>query len=83
MQSPVCVEKQVRSICLADSTTTHIILQDNKYFTHLSHCEGHVTTILGTAKLIEGSRRASILLPMGTEFFIKDAYAHQNSNIIY
>ena len=72
MQSPVPVEKQVGSICLADSATTRIILQDNKYFTHLSHCEGHVTTISGIAKLIESSGRASILLLMGTEFLIND-----------
>ena len=73
MQSPIPMEKQVGSICLADSSTTHTILQDRKYFTHLFHYEGHVTTISGTTKLIEGSRRASNLLPMGTEFLIKDA----------
>lgn len=73
IQSPVPIEKQMGSICLADSAATHTILQDSKYFTHLSYSEGHVTTISGNVKLIKGSGRASFLLPMGTEFIIKDA----------
>ena len=40
---------------------------------HLSHYERHVTMILGITKLVEGSRRALILLPMKTEFLIEDA----------
>ena len=72
MQNPVPMEKQVGSICLADSTTTHTILY-NRYFTYLSHCEGHVITISGITKLIEGFGRALILAPMGTEFLVKDA----------
>ena len=84
MQSLVLVEKQVGNICLADSATMHTILQYRKSFTHLYYCEGHVIMISNTSKLIEGSRRASILLPMCTEFLIKDTlYSPQSqSNLL-
>ena len=73
MQSPLPMEKSVGSTCLAYSATMNNILQNNKYFTHLSHCEGHVTTISVIAKPIESSERALILLPIGAEFLIKYA----------
>ena len=60
-------------ICLADSATTHTILKDKKYFSYLITKEASVITISGSAKLIEGSGRAIILFPGGTQIHINDA----------
>ena len=60
-------------ICLVDSATTHTILKNEKYFTSLNKYEGNVCTISGSIKLIEGSGRATIILPEGTKFTIDDA----------
>ena len=59
-------------ICLADSATTHTILQDQKYFSHKTLVESNVNTISGPVGLIDGSRRATIMLPCGTIFHIND-----------
>ena len=48
-------------ICLADSVTTHTILQDQKYFSHITLVEANVNTILGPADLIDDSGRATIM----------------------
>lgn len=60
-------------ICLADSATTHTILQNKKYFSSFIMQKANVSTISGSAKLIEGSGRANILLPGGTKFELKEA----------
>lgn len=60
-------------MCLVDSATTHTILKKKKYFSHLINQEANISTISGSAKLIEGSGRASILLPRGTQFKIDNA----------
>ena len=60
-------------ICLSDSTTTHTILRDQKYFFHITLVEADVNTISGSTDLINGSRRATIMLPCGTRFHINDA----------
>ena len=60
-------------ICLADSATTHTILRDQKYFSHITLVEANVNTISGPAYLIDGSGRATIMLPCGTIFHINDA----------
>ncbi|KAG2669691.1 hypothetical protein I3760_14G044600 [Carya illinoinensis] len=62
-----------RDICLADSATTHTILKDKKYFQNLTLCKAYVHTISGSSNLIEGFRRAYIVLPNGTKFCIDDA----------
>jgi peptide/histidine transporter 3/4 len=59
--------------CLADSATTHTILQNTKYFTHLVMTKANVNTISGSANLIEGSGRAIIQFPNGTKLCIDDA----------
>ena len=59
-------------ICLADSSTTHTILRDQKYFSQITLVEANVNTISGPADLIDGSGRATILLPCGTIFHIND-----------
>ena len=59
-------------ICLPDSATTHTILRDQKYFSHITLVEANVNTISGSADLIAGSGRATIMLPCGTIFYIND-----------
>ncbi|KAG4168974.1 hypothetical protein ERO13_A12G057333v2, partial [Gossypium hirsutum] len=60
-------------MCLADSATTHTILKDKKYFSHLTISNAHVNTISGSSKLIERSGRTIVILPKGTKFVINDA----------
>ncbi|KAG8498491.1 hypothetical protein CXB51_004897 [Gossypium anomalum] len=61
------------NICLADSATTHTILKDKRYFSHLIMKEESVSTISGSTTIIEGSGRAIILLPRGTKIEIINA----------
>ena len=60
-------------ICLTDSATTHTILRDQKYFSHITLVEANVNTISGLIDLIDGSGRATIMLPCGMIFHINDA----------
>ena len=60
-------------VCLVDRATTHTILRDKRYFLDLTLTNANVSTISGTANLIEDSRRANIMLPNGTRFHINDA----------
>ncbi|KAJ0523083.1 putative RNA-directed DNA polymerase [Helianthus annuus] len=59
--------------CLVDSGTTNTILKHKKFFSELSPAETLVGTISGVCDLIEGSGRASIILPSGTKLIINDA----------
>ena len=65
-------KKNGGEICLAYSATTHTILRDQKYFFHITLVEANVNTISGLADMIDGSRRATIMLPYGTIFHIND-----------
>ena len=60
-------------ICLIDSATTHTIFKNEKYFSHLSMGNINVTTISGSANLIEGFGRAIIILPKGTKLIRNNA----------
>ena len=51
---------------------THAILRDKRYFLYLTLTKTNVRTISGIANLIEGSRRANIMLSNGTRFHIND-----------
>ena len=66
--------------CLVDSSTTHTILKDKKYFQSLKLCKANVNTISGSLNLIEGSGRAIIMLPKGTKLCIDDALYSSKSN---
>ena len=61
------------NVCFADCVTTHTILQDNIYFLKLTSIKVNASTIYGTTNLVEGSRRANIMLPNGTRFHINDS----------
>ena len=67
------IVKDDESLCLADSATTHTILKNQKYFSHLKLAKANVKTISGASDLIEHSGRATIILPNGTKFIIDDA----------
>ena len=67
--------------CLVDSATTHTILKDKKYFQILKLCKANVNTISSSSNLIEGSRRAIIMLPKGTKLYIDDALYSSKSSI--
>ena len=60
-------------MCLLDSATTHTILREKKYFSHLIMKRANVNTISGSTKIIEGSGRAALLLPGGTILAINNA----------
>ena len=45
----------------ADNATTHTILQDHIYFSHIAFVEANLNTISGPTDLIDGSRRATIM----------------------
>ena len=66
-------------LCLLDSATTHTILKDRKFFHTLTKKRGSVTTISNDNVLIVGSRRASLILPMGTEPIINNALLYPQS----
>ena len=61
------------NVCLVDCTTTRTILRDKRYFLDLTLINANVSTISGTANLIEGFERANIMLPNRTRFHINDA----------
>ena len=67
-------------LCLADKATTHTILKSNKFFSCLVMREVNVSTISGTTNIIEGSRRATVLLPRGVRLHIKNAFYSPKSN---
>ena len=67
------LHKNGEDICLADSATTHTILRDRKFFSTLVLTKANVTTISGSADLIEGSGRAHIRLTHGTQLYIQEA----------
>ena len=60
-------------LCLIDSTTTHTILRNDKYFSSLIMQEANIQTISGSINLIEGFKRVNILLPEGTKLCIDNA----------
>lgn len=65
--------------CLVDGGTTHTILKNQKFFSILVYNTANVSTIAGPAKIIEGSERAHVVLPNGTDLFINNAIYSKNS----
>ena len=69
-----------KDICLTDSITTHIVLQDRKYFSSLMLTKVKATTILGQSNVIEGSGKTQIMLPNRTILSIQNMmYATQST----
>ena len=61
------------NICLADCVQLHTIFQDKRYFLYLTLTNVNVSTISGTANLIEGSKRINVMLQNGTRFHINNS----------
>ena len=59
--------------CLENCAITHTILCDKKYFSNISLVKSNVNTISGLVDLIQGSERATIILPRGTKIHINGA----------
>lgn len=67
-------------ICLLNSATTHTILKNQKFSSELSeNFSAKVSTIAGSANIIDGPERAHIILPNGTHIFIQNALYSSNS----
>ena len=60
-------------ICLIDSGTIHTIFKDKKYFSYLNMGKINVTTIYGSANLIEGFEKIIIILPKGTKLILNNS----------
>ncbi|GAV91421.1 hypothetical protein CFOL_v3_34816 [Cephalotus follicularis] len=69
----------IGDICIADSATTHTILQNEKYFSYLTIAKANVGTISGTSDIIEGSGMTSFMLSNGTQMRITDALYSKKS----
>ena len=66
-------------ICLIDSGTTNTILRETKYFQTLTKKNGNIMTIAGSNAHIVGTGSATLVLPMGTQIFVKDALLYPDS----
>jgi hypothetical protein len=60
-------------ICLVDSGTTNTIPRETRYFQTLTKKNENIVTIAGSNAHIVGTRSATLVLPMGTQIFVKDA----------
>ena len=67
------VDISPEDLCLNDNATSHTILKNDKYFSSLIMQKVNVQTISGSINLIEGSRRANIMLHEGTKLCIDNA----------
>ena len=59
------------------------ILKNKKYFCHLVMQDANVSTISGSANIIEGSGRANILLPEEQNCTLRVPYILQSLEEIY
>jgi peptide/histidine transporter 3/4 len=66
-------------ICLVDSGTTSTILRETRYFQTLAKKNGNIMTIAGRIAHIVGTRSATLVLPTGTQIFVKDALLYPDS----
>ena len=64
-------------ICLADCTTMHTILQENKFYLNLIVANANVSTISGTSDLIEGSERACYQMELNSILVMHHILANQ------
>jgi hypothetical protein len=66
-------------MCLVDSCTINTILREMKYFQTLTKMTGNILTIVGRDTCIVGSRKATIILLMGTHITIENAWLYPDS----
>jgi hypothetical protein len=72
-----CIAKA--EICLVDNGTTNTILRETKYFQTLTKKSGNIMTIAGSNAHIVGTGSATLVLPMGTQIFVKHALLYPDS----
>jgi hypothetical protein len=68
-----------KEMCLVDSCTTNTILRETKYFQTLTKRMGNILTVVGRDTCIVGSRKTTIILPMGTQVIIENALLYPDS----
>jgi hypothetical protein len=68
-----------KEMCLVDSYTTNTILRETKYFQTLTKRMGNILTVVGRDTCIVGSRKTTIILPMGTQVIIENALLYPDS----
>jgi hypothetical protein len=66
-------------MCLVDNCTTNTILRKIKYFQTLTKRTGNIQTIAGRDTCIVGSRKATIILSMGTQVTIENILLYPDS----
>ena len=66
-------------VYLLSSATTYIIFCCKEYFSNLILRKSNVHTISGPVKIIEGSMNATIILPKGSTWHLKDALLSSRS----
>ena len=76
----ICGNPMVEAeICLVDSGTTNTIRRETKNFQTLTKKNGNFMTIAGSNAHIVGTGSATLVLPMGTQIFVKDALLYPDS----
>jgi peptide/histidine transporter 3/4 len=66
-------------IYLVDNGTTNTILRETRYFQTLTKKNGNIMTIVVSNAHIVGTGSATLVLPMGTQIFVKDALLYPSS----
>jgi hypothetical protein len=66
-------------MCLVNSYTTNTILRETKYFQTLKKRTGNILTIAWRDTCIVASKKATIILLMGTQVTIKNALLYRDS----
>jgi hypothetical protein len=66
-------------LCLVDSRTTNTILRETRYFQTLTKKSGNIMTTARSNAHIVGTESATLVLPMGTQIFVKDALLYPDS----
>jgi peptide/histidine transporter 3/4 len=66
-------------ICLVDNGTTNTILRETRYFQMLTKKSGNIMTIARSNAHIVGTGSDTLVLPMGTQIFVKDALLYPDS----
>jgi uncharacterized protein YbaR (Trm112 family) len=73
------VNPMEEEMCFINSCTTNSILRETKYFQSLTKRMGNILTIVCCDACIVGSRKATIILFMGTQVIIENALLYPDS----
>jgi hypothetical protein len=73
------VNPMEEEMCFINSCTTNSILRKTKYFQSLTKRMGNILTIVCCDACIVGSRKATIILSMGTQVIIENVLLYSDS----